>query len=126
MPKPENVIGKGFDKYPEHINKKGRPVSIKREIRELLMKDGELPISVNQFIRMDKRIVKGKEKEFYVFKIATQEAMAAELISMAMSRNTNGFRAIQLILEHFDGKPAQSLDVTSHDTIIIATKNDKI
>lgn len=25
MPNPENIIGKGFEKYPERINKKGRP-----------------------------------------------------------------------------------------------------
>jgi len=25
MPKPENVVGKGFEKHPERINKKGRP-----------------------------------------------------------------------------------------------------
>ncbi|NCU32491.1 MAG: hypothetical protein EOM23_06080 [Candidatus Moranbacteria bacterium] len=25
MPKPENVVGKGFEKHPERINRKGRP-----------------------------------------------------------------------------------------------------
>lgn len=28
MPNPENLKGKGFDKSPEHINKKGRPKKI--------------------------------------------------------------------------------------------------
>ena len=46
MPKPENIIGKGFDKHPENINKKGRGISIKNQLKKILLKDGELPIPI--------------------------------------------------------------------------------
>ena len=32
--------GNGFDKHPENINKKGRPLSIRNQIREILAMDG--------------------------------------------------------------------------------------
>lgn len=36
MPKPENIIGKGFDKRPQNINRKGRPKL--PDIREAMAK----------------------------------------------------------------------------------------
>lgn len=45
MPKPENIVGKGFDKHPERINRKGRPKlpDLKEAIARILSeeKDGK-------------------------------------------------------------------------------------
>jgi len=106
MPKPENIIGKGFDKHPENINRKGQPISIKRQLKELLAKDGELPIAKEQFLRMAEK----NGKEYYVFKIPTQMAMAIRLTSMAMGKNNNAFQALKLVQEMFDGKSNQPIE----------------
>ena len=102
MPKPENIIGKGFDKRPENINKKGRPPSIKNELKSILLKDGELPIPKNALMR--------ETETHYFFKLPTQEALAMKLVSMAMSKNANTFNALKLLLETFDGKAKQEID----------------
>ena len=48
MPKPENIIGKGFDKRPGNINKNGRPKmpDLKEAIAEVVGEEG-----VNKIIR---------------------------------------------------------------------------
>ena len=46
MPKPENLIGQGFDKHPERINKKGRPPvqSLKAILKKLI--DSQAPKAI--------------------------------------------------------------------------------
>ena len=105
MPIPEEVRGTaGFDKHPENINKKGRPISIKNQLKELLVKDGELPIPKSAFIR--------ETDTHYFFKLPTQQALALKLVNMAMAKGANGFQALKLLLETFDGKAAQTIQAT--------------
>lgn len=107
MPIPENVRNTaGFDKNPQNINKKGQPISIKRQLKELLAKDGELPIPASQL--KGKKTVDGIE--YYIFKLPTQEALALKLITTAMSRGTNGLKALNILLERFDGRPVQTIE----------------
>ena len=101
MPKPENIIGKGFDKHPENINKKGRGISIKNQLKEILLKDGELPIPITALVK--------QTETHYIFKLPTQEALALKLVNTAMSKGTNGFNALKLMLETFDGKAKQEI-----------------
>jgi len=105
----EHIKGKGFDANPQNINRKGQPVSIKNQLKEILLKDGELPIPAEQFIKMTEK----NGKEYYVFKIPTQNALALKLVSMAMGRNNNAFQAIKLVQEMFDGKSKQNVDITT-------------
>jgi hypothetical protein len=102
MPNPENIVGKGFEKHPDRINKKGRPVSIKNQLQKILLKDGELPIPLTALVRTT--------ETHYIFKIPTQEAMALKLVNMAMAKGANGFNALKLMLETFDGKAKQSIE----------------
>jgi hypothetical protein len=118
MPIPEAVRGTGdFRKNPNNINRKGRPISIKNQLKQLLAKNGELAIPAENF----KRKVTKEGKEFYIFKIPTQEALAAKLITMAMSKNSNGFHALKLLLETFDGKAKQEIE--QKEEIIVEYKN---
>jgi hypothetical protein len=48
MPKPENIINKGFDKRPENINKKGRPRKLISHINTELKADGYCPASLDE------------------------------------------------------------------------------
>ena len=109
----DKINTEGFDKNKNNINRKGQPVSIKKQLKELLLNDGELPIPAEQFIRMKK----SNDKEYYIFKIPTQDALALRLLSIAMSKNTSGFNALKLLLETFDGKALQSVDSTNKQVI---------
>ena len=48
MPKPENIIGKGFDKRPENINKKGRPRKLISHINKELKQEGFKEASLDE------------------------------------------------------------------------------
>lgn len=102
MPIPENVRNTaGFDKHPENINKKGRPPSIKKQLEKIMLKDGELPIPKNQMVR--------ETDTHFIFKIPTEEALALKLVNMAMAKGANGFNALKLMLETFDGRATQTI-----------------
>ena len=104
-----NKTGKGFDQHPENINRKGQPISIKNQLKEVLLKQGELPIPKNQLVR--------ETETHYIFKLPTQEALALKLVNMAMSKNSNGFNALKLMLETFDGKAQQTVDMKTDQVI---------
>ncbi len=123
MPFPESVRNTaGFDKHPENINRDGQPPSIKRQLKELLAKNGEFAIPEKLLLRTE--IKEGVS--YYIFKLPTQKALANKLLNMAMRSSVTGLKAFQMVMEQIDGRPHQSVDVTSHDTIIIATRNDKV
>jgi hypothetical protein len=116
MPIPEAVRGTaGFDKHPENINKKGRPISIKNQLKELLVKDGELPIPKTAFVR--------ETDSHYFFKLPTQQALALKLVNMAMAKGANGFNALKLLLETFEGKAQLSVQSESSVNINIKEPN---
>ena len=105
----ENLTGtQGLDKNPQNINKKGRPVSIKNQLKEMLLKDGELPIPKESFVK--------QTETHYIFKLPTQEALALKLVNMAMSKGSNGFNALKLMLETFDGRATQTVDAKINQT----------
>ena len=101
--------GKGdFRENPQNINRKGTNPSIKNQLKELLFNEGELPIPADQLIK--EKTIDGKK--YFVFKIPTQNALALRLLSLGMSKNTNGFNALKLLLETFDGKAKQEVEQT--------------
>jgi len=105
----ENLTGtQGLDINPQNINKKGRPVSIKNQLKKILLKDGELPIPITALVR--------QTETHYIFKLPTQEALALKLVNTAMSKGTNGFNALKLMLETFDGRATQTVDAKINQT----------
>jgi len=89
----------GFEKNPQNINRNGQPISIKKQLNEILLKDGEVELPKKDFIK--------ETKNSYIFKLPKQEALAMKLISMAMGNDNHSFNALKLILETFDGKATQ-------------------
>lgn len=83
MPKPENILGKGFEKYPDRINKKGRPKlpDIKAILEEVL----------------------GEQKDG----ITAAEALMKKLRAMGAAGN---IKAIEMLLDRAYGKPKQTID----------------
>lgn len=98
MPNPENIVGKGFEKHPERINKKGRPKKLP-PLDELLAKvlgtDGE-----------------GKSEA---------EAIIEALKKKAIRGDT---RAAEILLERGYGKVRQDIDVKGN-IILVFDPDDK-
>ena len=113
----------GFQKNPENINRNGRPVSIKTQLKDILESEGNLTIQANQVIQI-------KDNGDVIIKVPTQMQMAMKLSSWAMSKKGNdSLKALQMIMEQIDGKPTQPIEQQTENiqTIIfkeIAGKDD--
>ena len=102
-------IGKNttFDKMPQNINRKGRPVSIKAQLKDLLQSDGNVTMPASQVIRVN-------DDGSVVLKLPTEMQLAMKLQSWAMSKKGgDSLKAIQMIMEQIDGKPSQTVEQTN-------------
>lgn len=94
----------GFDKNPENINKKGRPISIRQTLREMLEKQGEYFIPKEQII--------STTDEGVTIAIPDDVKIALKLQDWAFSKKGyDSLKAIQMIIEHIDGKPNQAFQI---------------
>lgn len=101
----------GFQVNPENINKKGRPISIRRQLREILAMDGTLKIKPEHV----KKIHDDGSVDILMPK---KDMIAMKLMQWAMSSKEGAsVRSIQLIMEHLEGKPHQSLNISTDEPI---------
>tara|TARA_R110001599_G_scaffold334255_1_gene550574 strand:+ start:562 stop:966 length:405 start_codon:yes stop_codon:yes gene_type:complete len=99
----DKVNTNGLDKNKDNINREGRPVSIRGQIKGLLENEGNLTIQASQ-------IIKTNEDGSVVVKVPTQTQIALKLQGWAMSKKGNdSLKAIQMIMEQVDGKPLQEV-----------------
>jgi hypothetical protein len=85
----------------------GRKPSIKKQLSELLLKDGEMVIEAENVISIN-------EDGGVTINLPTQMQIAIQLQNWALSNKGNdSIKAIQLIMETLDGKPKQSMDLTT-------------
>lgn len=92
-------------------NPKGRPVSIRNQLREILQSDGSLIIKPEHV----KKILDDGSVEII---LPQKDMLAMKLMQWALSRKgTDSIKAIQLIMEHLEGKPPQSLNVRTDQPI---------
>ena len=102
----DKINSSGLDKNPENINRNGRPVSIKAQLKDLLESEGNLTITANQVVQI-------KDSGDIVIKVPTQMQMAMKLSSWAMSKKGNdSLKALQMIMEQIDGKPNQNHQIS--------------
>ena len=107
--KPED--GAGFDKHPENINKKGRPLSIRNQIREILASDGRMTIKPEHVLEIH-------EDGSVDILMPKKDMIAMKLLQWAMSnKETASVRSIQIIMDHLEGRPAQSLNISTDEPI---------
>lgn len=101
----DKINTNGFDKNPDNAKLGGRKPSIKRQIVELMESEGAYMIPKKDVIKVYKN---GNVK----VKIPTQMQIAMKLQEWAMSKKgTDSIRAIQLIMDHIDGKGVQPIDI---------------
>ncbi len=114
----------GFDKNPQNINRKGTPISIKNQLKQLMVKDGTLPIP--------KDFLKSEDEKNYYFKLPTQEMLALKLVTTAMGKGKDAFQALKLMLETFDGKPTQpvkqstDLNINNYSDLTVEELENKL
>jgi len=83
---------------------KGRKPSIKNQLKELALSDGRVTYNPNQ-------VSKVHEDGSVTIIVPKQELIAEKLWSWAMSKRGNdSIKAIQMIMEQFDGKATQPID----------------
>ena len=110
------INSSGLDKNPENINRNGRPVSIKAQLKDILESEGNLTIQANQVVQI-------KDSGDVVIKVPTQMQMAMKLSSWAMSKKGNdSLKALQMIMEQIDGKPTQPIEQTNDNVQTIIFK----
>lgn len=83
----------GFDNNPQNINREGRPVSIKKQLKDLLEADGHITFKANQVIKVN-------EDGSVTLKLPTQMQLAMKLASWGMSKKgSDSLKAIQMIMD---------------------------
>lgn len=98
----------GFDKNPENINREGRPLSVKSDLKRLLTNEGELRIKADNV----KRIHKNGDVTIH---LAKSETLAVKLMEWALcAKGSESLKAIKMIIEQTEGKPNQKTEVSLH------------
>jgi len=88
--------GKGFDNFPENINKNGRPMSVKKNLQALLNSNGKVEIS-------KKDVIKINDNGSVIIRLPTAEQIAYKLSKIATTgKNMNTLKAIEIILKQTD------------------------
>jgi len=111
MPKQENIIGKGFDKRPENINKTGANRKTISKVNIELEQEGCTEASKNDitscYLRLIQLSIPELEKKV---KDETQPALIRVVGKSILSGK--GFDVIEKILDRGIGKVVSSLEVT--------------
>lgn len=86
--------------------KGGRKPSIRKQLVELMEKDGKITIP-------SKQIVTVNDDGSVTMVLPTQTQLAMKLTSWAMSsKGGDSIKSIQMIMEQMDGKPKQEIDLS--------------
>ena len=92
--------------------KGGRKPSIRKQLTELMEKDGRITIPAKQVVTVN-------DDGSVTMVLPTQMQLAMKLTSWAMSnKGGDSIKSIQMIMEQMDGKPKQEVDVTGLDNTV--------
>ena len=112
----DKINTNGFDKRPEHINQKGRPYSIKTDLKNILETDGTMEVKAEQ-------IVKKHKNGNITIQLPFRETIAIRLLEWAYCKKGNdSLKAIKMIMEQIEGKPDQKNNVSFDLEIITGMK----
>lgn len=109
----------GFDKNPQNIMAQGSKPSIKKKLEEIANGDG-----IMVFKRKD--VVSITDDEVKI-KVPNQLQLAMKLWQWAVSKKGNdSIRAIDMIMQHFDGRPRQAVELTGKDGKDLIPNRDEL
>lgn len=103
-------IGKKTQFQKGNKKGKGRGPSLKNELRKLLDKQGKITFDA-------KDIVKTYEDGTVEIRVPEREALMLRLVQIAKGRTSNNIRAIQMIMEHLEGKPTQLFEFMEYENV---------
>ena len=96
---------------PGNKHGKGAPISIRNQIREILAMDGSMKIKKEHILSTN------KDGSINIL-IPKKDMVAMKVMSLAMTGSgATTIRALQLIIEHLEGRPAQSVNVSMDQPI---------
>jgi len=99
--------GKGFDNFPENINKNGRPISIRNQLKELLNSNGETTIPKEGVIKIN-------EDGSIVIKLPTASQIAFKLSEIATTgKNIATLKAIEILIKQTESSITKKVKVIS-------------
>jgi tRNA A37 N6-isopentenylltransferase MiaA len=112
MPNKNNLIGKGFDNYPERINKKGRPRKYVSVLKDSGYKLSEINDTIQNMMAMNMDELKN------VFDDA-QSTILEKTIATAMvkSLKKGSLYSIDTLLNRVYGKPKEQIQQNSDSKI---------
>ena len=97
----------GFDKHPENLNDQGRPLSIKSDLKRILGANGEMTIKAANIVNVH-------DNGDVTVRMAQSETLALRLLDWAnSSRGADSLKALQMIINHTDGKADQKIEITA-------------
>jgi len=123
MPKPENIIGKGFDKRPQNINKKGAPKKTVNAVNAELESLGHTEASKQDILSCYLRLINLTIPELGIkVKDINQPALIRVIGKAILS--AKGFDVIEKLLDRGIGKASEHITTTHEGLVIVIDKDD--
>ena len=118
MPKPENIVGKGFEKYPERINRKGRPPKLLTTIVKQLKEKGYERVTHTTVVESFEILLNIPEDEIKAMIADKKAPMSIRIVGKAML-SAKGFEILQAMYDRAHGKSHQSMDLSGKSELRI-------
>ena len=112
MPNPENLIGKGFDKNPENINKNGRPKKIYTILKQMGYSKDDVNTCFGELIWYN-------EEELNKVFNDPEKPIITQITAKALleSKKSGSVSLIKDVLEQVLGRPNQKVEVETKTTV---------
>ena len=121
---PDKIKGKGFDKHPENINRKGQPRKLVSEINKQLKDEGYEIVTKVHILDAYQTVINlplskvadiaGKENDDYpiLYKLVAKELLGKR-----------GGEYLEKLLDRVIGRPTQTVESTGEFKITISNKD---
>jgi len=116
-PRHNNISGKGFDKNPQNINRKGRPRKTYTVINDIFKSKGIQPVSKSEYIELLSRIMNATEAEINTLKSDKNTPLALRIILAELS-SKNKNKIIRDLRNFMFGQPQQEIIQTVKARVI--------
>jgi len=114
---PKNLIGKGFDKNPNNINRKGRPKRLVSGLIVELKNKGYEKVTTNQINELIELIIGLDRDEIIRLGTDTEQPMYVRIVArkLASTNDKDLFETIEKLLDRGHGKPTQKTELSGAD-----------
>jgi len=126
MPKPENIIGKGFDKHPENINRTGLNRKLISTVNKQLIEEGFTPANKSEIIETQLILLNlPLSKVVEIAKMDNDEYPLLWKLTAKEIIGKRGFDALKEIYDRTMGKPKQESEVKIEGGLTIKWEETK-